>query len=29
MVRRLVGEITAEELVEVLAEDTGVEVALP
>jgi thiol-disulfide isomerase/thioredoxin len=29
VVRRMVGEITADELVEVLAEDTGVEVALP
>jgi thiol-disulfide isomerase/thioredoxin len=29
VVRRLVGEITAEELVEVLADETGVEVALP
>jgi cytochrome c biogenesis protein CcmG/thiol:disulfide interchange protein DsbE len=29
VVRRLVGELTAEELVEVLADETGVEVALP
>jgi thiol-disulfide isomerase/thioredoxin len=29
VVRRLVGELTADELVEVLAEETGVEVALP